>query len=780
MKGLHIFDSETDGFLDAVTKFHCLLFKEYNVNNWTLFLDYKHPEFESAKEFAESKNVNLTIHNLDELYSWLQTAPKAIGCHNLFAFDLPVMKKLMGIEYDMFKDSGCRGTIGEKQVDLFDTLSMSRTLYPDRPVPDGCPTKVKCPVTGKLKTIGGHGLESWGYRISNKKVKIDDWRNQPLWTYVDRVWEDVVINEAVWTWLLNEARLKGEEEFFTDDVKKAEDTHQINWKNALRRNMLADFLMVEQEFQGVVFNKAKAEDLLIRIDRMMKEIADEVEPRLPPKPISKSKQPKFPKEPFKEGTGDISNAGWSWLRKLGYVLNEDAFTQVFPPTKPFTQSGGLSKAGKNFCIKMGIEDKNLMPDFIRNYPTEKIQPLDFDILQKAKKDLLDQKQIVLYEPMRLGNQNDIKNYLIKEANWVPTLWRTKDVTRDEFKKSRPRDVVDQKVKEYIKELEESEYLDFILKELGIPRAKFKDTDFVFNKLSRKARALPTSPQLKDARGQLCPNLERVEGDMAKKIVKWLSLRNRRSVIKPFDEDNEESGWLQHPRLAVDGKLPAKANGITNTNRRKHSVCCNVPKPKDSVLLGKEMRQLWTVPDDCYLIGVDGSNLEGMVAAAGAYAFDGGDYLRIMESEDAHKRNARAYTEAAGREVTRDEGKGITYGIMYGAQAQKISVMLGISLERAQAVIDAFWDSNLGLKGRREWLESFWEMTGKKYIPSFDGRKIWTRSKHSLLNAYQQSTGACLFDLVGILFHHKIKNNGMYDAGVRRVIYYHKQHCGFMQ
>lgn len=111
--------------------------------------------------------------------------------------------------------------------------------------------------------------------------------------------------------------------------------------------------------------------------------------------------------------------------------------------------------------------------------------------------------------------------------------------------------------------------------------------------------------------------------------------------------------------------------------------------------------------------------------------------------------------------------------MYGAQAAKISAMLGISLEKAQAVIDAFWDSNFGLKGRREALEKFWEATGKRFIYGIDGRKIWTRSKHSLLNAYQQNGGASLFDLVGILFHYAIKNNGMYDDGVRRTIYYHK-------
>jgi hypothetical protein len=478
----------------------------------------------------------------------------------------------------MFKDKECRGTIGSKQVNIFDTLSMSRCLYPDRPVPDGCPQKVKCPVTNKLKTIGGHGLEAWGYRVANKKVQIDDWRNQPLWTYVDRVWEDVTINELVWTWLINEATLKGEEDFFVSDIKKASGLHQINWKNALRRNMLADYLMTLQEFQGVVFNKKRAEDLVVKIDEMMKELADEVEPRLPPKLVSKSKQPKFPTKPFDE-QGNISSTGWKWLTRLGYQVNEEALVKKEPiPAKPFKKDGSVSSSGKSFCLKNGVVDNLLMADFIKNYKVEQISPLSPDQMASAIKDLQDQKPIVLYEPMRLGNQDDLKRFLVSEG-WVPTLWRLKDVTRGEFKKQRPQNEIDDKVREYINDISESEYLPYLLRELGISQYQFKDKEFVFKKLQRKARGLPTSPQLKNMRGVLCPNLERLEGDMAKKVVKWLSLRNRRSVIKPFDDDNEESGWLNHPRLMIDGKLPDDPAAPSLRHcRRRPPVHCGQRRP----------------------------------------------------------------------------------------------------------------------------------------------------------------------------------------------------------
>jgi len=111
--------------------------------------------------------------------------------------------------------------------------------------------------------------------------------------------------------------------------------------------------------------------------------------------------------------------------------------------------------------------------------------------------------------------------------------------------------------------------------------------------------------------------------------------------------------------------------------------------------------------------------------------------------------------------------------MYGAAAPKIANMLGVSKEVGQKVIDAFWDGNIGLKKRKEHLEKVWESSGKKYIVAVDGRKIWTRSKHSLLNCYLQSAGAIGMDLAGILWHERALEEGLLDKGVARTIYYHK-------
>ena len=123
---------------------------------------------------------------------------------------------------------------------------------------------------------------------------------------------------------------------------------------------------------------------------------------------------------------------------------------------------------------------------------------------------------------------------------------------------------------------------------------------------------------------------------------------------------------------------------------------------------------------------------------------------------------------------------ITGNCLYGAAAPKIASMLDVPKEVGQRVIDALWDANPGLKGRKEALEEFWEATGRKFIYGLDGRKLYARSRHSLLNLFQQNGGALLCDLVGILMHYQLIKRGWYDLGVRRIIYYHKHHCGFIE
>ncbi|AXC42883.1 DNA polymerase A [Escherichia phage LL12] len=806
------FDLEASGLLeDLDLYYHCGLFKELNKNRFMLFLPlndrthYSEEDIEKAKNFILAKKTlykdfEVRIADFSELEGWLtgnsDWSPTALNCHNCYSYDFMLMERLSGIHFDMFRDPKCMGTINDHQVNLFDTLAMSRILWPDRPLPKGCPDSVFNPVTKKMQPVGPHGLMAWGYALGNQKVQIDDWRDLPLWKYVDRVFEDVIIQELLWKELVAESKgvfygKSDMQNFMYDPAKeKPKGFKKITWKNALRRGMLQHFLMELQARQGVYFDIDGAIALRDRCDAWMKEIADRVEPQLPLKELSMSQRPKFPEKPFNQD-GTISNNGWKWLKdKLGYPVDMSALEFKAPPKRAFTSTGDVSKMGIKWCEEMGCKDPDKMADFLRGYikGTSTPHPLPKELMDQAISDLQQKRMPDCKIPMKISNQDDIKRYLIS-AGWLPTMWRTKDVTKDSKKKALPDADVDARVYAYMDELLESEYCDLIINFWNKTDAKFQTTVHkfrsfpnserikkeVFGKIRRKARALITSPQLKDTFGHLCPNLEKLNGEMAKDIVLWLSLRNRRSVLDPIKEDKVDTGLLNHPRLKIDHKLPAKSSGLTNTSRQKHSICANMPKPSPKVVMGKEMRSLWGVPPGYFQIGIDGSNLEQLIGAWGAFEFDNGLYYDVVSNGDAHQNNAEAYTKVAGREVSRNDGKPITYGVMYGAQKDKVADMLDISPELGQRVIDALWDANPGLKGRKEDLEKFWEATGKKFIYSFDGHAIWTRSKHSLLNAYQQNGGASLCDLVGILMHHQMVKRGWYDEGVRRIIYYHDEY-----
>lgn len=137
--------------------------------------------------------------------------------------------------------------------------------------------------------------------------------------------------------------------------------------------------------------------------------------------------------------------------------------------------------------------------------------------------------------------------------------------------------------------------------------------------------IPTSPKMQE-QGKICPNLEAMEGDIVKKVVKWLSLRNRLSVL---------TGWMNHERLEYDGRLPGRRSGIASTHRQKHAVICNVPKASEKVLYGKEFRSLFTVEDSMLLAAADASGVEARVQGHYSWRYDGGSTAKELLDGDVH-------------------------------------------------------------------------------------------------------------------------------------------------
>ena len=91
-------------------------------------------------------------------------------------------------------------------------------------------------------------------------------------------------------------------------------------------------------------------------------------------------------------------------------------------------------------------------------------------------------------------------------------------------------------------------------------------------------------------------------------------------------------------------------------------------------------------------------------------------------------------------ISRDQAKSISYALMYGASYKKLKSMLGLSDSEAKALYDAYWEAVKPLSDLRDEVVKVWKRRGSKYVIGIDGRKIMTRSQHSLLNALFQSGG----------------------------------------
>jgi len=146
-----VYDCETDGLLPEVSLVHCIVVKDITTS--------------AVRVFDRGNN------NIEEALDHLQSFDFLV-CHNQIQYDLPMLKKLYGWVYN-----------GK----VVDSLIMSRTLWPKRPIPKG-----------SQGVRGGHGLAAWGYRVGRGKPDIDDWSEQPLEDYVHRCVEDVEINYSAY------------------------------------------------------------------------------------------------------------------------------------------------------------------------------------------------------------------------------------------------------------------------------------------------------------------------------------------------------------------------------------------------------------------------------------------------------------------------------------------------------------------------------------------------------------------------------------------------------
>jgi len=141
----------------------------------------------------------------------------------------------------------------------------------------------------------------------------------------------------------------------------------------------------------------------------------------------------------------------------------------------------------------------------------------------------------------------------------------------------------------------------------------------------KGEVITTSPKIQEG-GKICPNLLKLDGELPKRIVRFLSLRNRKSVV---------TGWLNNWRLEFDGRLSAEISGYTPTFRVKHSCITNLPKASPEVVKGYEMRSLFIVDKGMKYVSADAAALENRTVADYTFKHDNGKFADLVLNGDSH-------------------------------------------------------------------------------------------------------------------------------------------------
>lgn len=278
----------------------------------------------------------------------------------------------------------------------------------------------------------------------------------------------------------------------------------------------------------------------------------------------------------------------------------------------------------------------------------------------------------------------------------------------------------------------------------------------------KGEPITTTPKLQE-QGKICPNLLKLDGELPKKIVKFLSLRNRHSVI---------TGWVNNWRLDYDGRISAEITGYTPTFRVKHSVITNLPKASPEVLKGYEVRSLFVVEDGMKYVSADAAALENRTVADHTYKYDNGKFADLVLNGDSHSYNAKLFfpRETASFDINspdfnkddpgfkpyRNKAKTGAYSLAYGASEKKFTKSLGLSEKDGKVAYENYWNANKGLKDFKEAVEKYWSTTGQKTrIPGRDGRFLSVRSKHLLVNLCGQNLGATVMSIAFCLVDNKL-------------------------
>lgn len=265
MRQNFVYDIETDGLLDELTKIHCLCIWDLDTNELLSFRNDGHPD---------------NLARLTEAVQMLDQAKTRIG-HNIIKFDEHALAKL----FPFFRPN--------RSGVVIDTLICARLIWPS--IADGDKFRVqRGTMPGRL--VGSHSLEAWGCRLGVWKGDYSVKAKERITAEWKAAWGDTPLSEEdlnrmVWAEWSQEMQ-----DYCDQDVRvNAQLYGHVNKKGyaarALRDEMDAAALCAKIEINGFPFHETNAGILYGTLagsragleDRLMETFSSWVEPSGPTK-----------------------------------------------------------------------------------------------------------------------------------------------------------------------------------------------------------------------------------------------------------------------------------------------------------------------------------------------------------------------------------------------------------------------------------------------------------------------------------------------------------------
>lgn len=222
-------------------------------------------------------------------------------------------------------------------------------------------------------------------------------------------------------------------------------------------------------------------------------------------------------------------------------------------------------------------------------------------------------------------------------------------------------------------------------------------------------------------------------EAARKLATRILLAARRSVLTEWFSALQEAprGSQRHSR--IHGNF----NGIGAwTHRMSHSNPNQGNIPVRKKMYSTELRSLWCVDDDRYLIGVDADQIQLRIFA---HYIQEEEFTKALVSgdkkqgTDVHTLNKLALGDIC---QSRDDSKTFIYAFLLGAGLVKISQILKCSLDEAE---EGLYNFNKKYTGLRYLKKEIIPVDAKRgYFEGLDGRLVKVESMHKVLAGYLQN------------------------------------------